>query len=176
MDLTFTYAIAQIFVVINYTLLIITYQLKNRKTIVILSFITVLATLLSYIFLSAKSGVAMTIVAIIRSIMFMLDKNKSDKIVKKDVINLIILYSLSIVLAIFTYEELGSLLVVFITILYTFSIWQKNTKIYKMLGIPIGILGIMYNFYIHSIFGIFFETLLTIFAFIGLIRDVKTKD
>ena len=90
---------------------------------------------------------------------------------KKDYVILIILYVISIISAIFTYNGILSMMSVVATMLYTYSVWQKNTKVYKALGIPIGVLWIVYNVYIFSIFGIILEVVLAISSIIGYIRE-----
>ena len=178
MELTLTYILSQIFIIINYVLLMVTYQVKNRKAILIFNFGAIIATGLSYVFLSAWSGLAMVIVAVVRNIIFMIDdkKNgKSEKITKKDIVILFILYAISIISAIYTYEGFLSLMSVFGTMLYTYSVWQKKTSIYKILGLPVGIIWIIYNIYIFSIFGIVLEVVLLISAVIGIIREYKLK-
>jgi hypothetical protein len=64
---------------------------------------------------------------------------------------------------------------VFATMLYTYSVWQKKISIYKILGIPVGIIWIIYNIYIVSIFGIILEVVLLISAIIGIVREYKMK-
>ena len=81
--MTITYILSQIFIIINYTFLIITYQSKNRKNILIYNFCAMMATGLSFLCLSAYSGLAMTIVAILRNIIFMIDEKKNGKSDKK---------------------------------------------------------------------------------------------
>ena len=61
------------------------------------------------------------------------------------------------------------------TMLYTYSIWQKKTSVYKILGIIIEVIWIIYNIYIFSIFGIIVEIFLTISAIVGSIREYKEK-
>ena len=178
MELTMTYVLSQIFIIINYIFLVVTYQLKSRKSMLIFNFAAIIATGLSYVFLSAWSGLAMVGVAIIRNIIFIVDEKKngkSDKITKKDIVILIVLYMISIISAIFTYEGFLSLMSVFATMLYTFSIWQKKTGVYKVLGIPVGIIWIIYNIYIASIFGIILEIALLISATIGFVREYRNK-
>ena len=70
--MTITYILSQIFIIINYIFLVMTYQSKNRKNILIFNFVSLIASALSYMFLSAYSGLAMTIVAIIRNIIFII--------------------------------------------------------------------------------------------------------
>ncbi len=174
--MTITYILSQIFIIINYTFLIITYQSKNRKNILIYNFCAMMATGLSFLCLSAYSGLAMTIVAILRNIIFMIDEKKngkSDKKSLKDYIILAVLYVISIVFAIITYNGILSMMPVIATMLYTYSVWQKSTKVYKLLGIPVGIISIIYNIYIFSIFGIILEVMLAISSIVGLIRENK---
>lgn len=174
--MTVTYVFSQIFIIINYIFLIMTYQSKSRKNILIFNFGALIATGISYIFLSAYSGLAMVVVAIIRNIIFIVDEKKNGKSNKnslKDYIILAILYIISIISAIFTYKGFLSMMSVIATMLYTYSVWQKNTKIYKSLGILIGIMWIVYNIYIFSIFGIILEVVLAISSIIGYVKESK---
>ena len=174
MELTVTYVISQIFVIINRLFLVASYQLKNRRNILIVSFLALLANGVVYLLLSAWSGLAMVFVAMVRNIIFMIDEKKngkSDKTTKKDIIILIILYIISIISAIFTYEGILSMMSVIATMLYTYSVWQKKTNVYKILGIIIDIVWIIYNIYICSIMGIILNISLLVSASIGLIRE-----
>ena len=176
MELTVTYVLSQVFTILMYALLGLTYYAKDRKKVLILSFISVIANGIAYVFLSAWSGLAMCILALIRNIIFLVDEKKNgkrDKINKFDIIILIILCFISIISAILTYEGFLSLLSIFATMLYTVSVWQKKTNIYKLLGIPVGILWILYNIYIMSIFGIILESILLICSSTGYILEIK---
>ena len=118
----------------------------------------------------------MCIIALIRNVIFFVDEKKNGKretINKIDIIILIILYSISIISAIFTYEGFFSLLSVLATMLYTLSVWQKKTKIYKLLGIPVETLLLLYNLYIISIFGVISESILLICAITGYWLEIK---
>ena len=178
MELTVTYVFSQIFTILMYALLAISYYAKKRKSLLILGFLSLIANALAYILLNAYTGLAMCIIALIRNVIFLIDERKNankDKITKKDVFILIILYVISIVSTIFTYDGIFSLLSVFATMLYTYSVWQKNTKIYKLLGIPVSILWILYNLYIVSIFGIILETVLLISSINGYYLEARKK-
>ena len=151
----------------------ITYIL-SQINILIFNFVSLIASAFSYIFLSAYSGLAMTIVATIRNIIFIIDEKrngKSENNNTKDYIILAILYLISVISGILTYNGILSMMSVIATMLYTYSVWQKNTKIYKILGIPVGIIWIIYNIYIFSIFGIILETILAVSAIIGYIKE-----
>ena len=89
---------------------------------------------------------------------------------------LIFLYILCIISAVYTYEGFLSLLSVFATMIYTFSIWQKNTTVYKICGIPIGILWIAYNLYVKSLFGIILESIILVCSILGYILATRNKE
>ncbi len=172
------YILSQIFIIISYIFLIFTYQTKNRKSILVYNFVSLILTGLSYVFLSAYSGLAMVGVAIIRNIIFLINEKKngkSEKNTTKDYIILAVLYLISIIFAIFTYNGVLSMMSVVATVLYTFSVWQKNTKVYKLLGMPIEAIWIVYNIYIFSIFGIILESILAISTVVGYLRELREK-
>ena len=173
-----TYILSQVFIIISYILLAFTYQTKNRTNILIFNFGSLIMTGLSYIFLSAYSGLAMVVVAIIRNIIFIIDEKKNGKSNKnstKDYVILAILYIISIAFAIITYNGILSMMSVAATMLYTFSVWQKNTKVYKLLGMPIEAIWIIYNVYIFSIFGIILESVLAVSTVVGYLREKNGK-
>ncbi len=88
MNWDLTYILSQVFIIINYILLALTYYAKDRNKVLILSFSSIVATGMSYIFLNAWSGLAMCVIALIRNIIFLLDEKKNgkrDTIDKKDI-------------------------------------------------------------------------------------------
>ena len=176
MELTPTYIISQIFTIIMYILLGITFYVKERKAVLILNFIATISIAIAYILLGAWTGLAMSIVVIIRNIIFLLDEKKNGKrenINKTDIVILVVLYAISLISAVFTYEALLSLLSVAATMLNTYSVWQKDIKIYKLLGSPTSMLWILYNIYIISVFGIILESVLLICSVTGYILEKR---
>lgn len=131
-----TYIISQVFVIIMYTLVSLTYYVSNRKTLLIMSFCAIVSEAIGYTLLHAYTGLAMCFVALIRNAIFLVDEKKNGKteiISKKDIAILLILFSITIISSIFTYDGIFSLLSVFATMLYTYSMWQKKTITYKIL-------------------------------------------
>ena len=176
MELTVTYIISQVCVVITYLFLALSYYAKSRKVVLLLSFLSLIANGATYVLLNAYSGFAMCVIAFVRNIIFMIDEKKNgqrDNINKKDIIILILLYTASILSAIFTFDGWLSLLSVIATMLYTYSVWQKKTKVYKFLGMPIGVLWILYNSYVKSILGVILEAVLLVCSTTGYILEVK---
>lgn len=176
MELTVTYIISQVCVVITYLFLALSYYAKSRKVVLLLSFLSLIANGVTYVLLNAYSGFAMCILAFVRNIIFMIDEKKNgqrEKIHRNDIIILILLYIASILSAIFTFDGWLSLLSVIATMLYTYSVWQKKTKVYKFLGMPIGVLWILYNLYVKSVLGVILEAVLLVCSTTGYILEVK---
>lgn len=178
MEWTTTYIVSQIFTIIMYVFLGITYYVKDRNKVIIISFLSIVSNMVAYTLLNAWSGLAMCTLGMFRNIVFLIDEKKNGKrdyINKFDIVFLIILTILACIFAIYTYEGFLSLLSIFATMLYTYSVWQKNIRIYKLLGIPVCILWIIYNVYIMSIFGIILESILLVFTIIGNILENKKQ-
>ena len=172
------YLISQIITAIWYIILASTYQVKNRKTVLFLNCFGKFMFFLVYAFLKAWSALAMCVVGLIRNIIFMIDEKKNGKrenINKLDNIVLVSTIIVSIFLSIPTYEGIWSLVPIISTILYTYTLCQKNMKIYKMFGIPMETLYLCYNIYLRSILGIIGEIVILISSIIGYIREIKNN-
>lgn len=76
MELTVAYILSQIFTIITYILLAITYYAKDRKTVLTISFLSLIANGLAYAFLNAYTGLAMCVIALVRNIIFLVDERK----------------------------------------------------------------------------------------------------
>ncbi|MBQ6991542.1 MAG: YgjV family protein [Clostridia bacterium] len=170
---TTTYIASQILVIIVYVCLCTTYFLKDRKKILILNLFAHIIQAISFLLLGGMTGVAMNGVYVARDILFITEKNKDTKAVtKKDIIILVCFILLIIIFTLFTYDGLLSLLSVIATIISTFAIWQKNTKLYKVLGIPTSIAWLGYHISLNSVFAITLEGVLLISTIIGYILEV----
>lgn len=165
----FTYILSQVFAITYYILFAITYYMKNKKSILVLGVISIFIHSISYALLGGWTAVAMGIVAVLRNIIFIFEEKRE----KKNIIILYTLFSITIISGILTCDSIFSILPIVATILYTYSIWQKNIKTYKLLGVITGVLFVVYNIYVKSIFGIVAEAVLTICSLNGYIIDLK---
>jgi len=153
-------------VVIYYLIYSVTFQLKEKNKILFLGIFATLLSALSYFLLQAYTGIAMCFVAIIRNIWF--NKSKSKK-------SLIIIYLITLLLSIFSYQNIFSILNIFATIIYTYSLWQESTKKYKLLGIIVNGFMIIYDVYIKSIMGVVFMLASFISSIIGYYTECNKK-
>ena len=153
-----------------------TYFLKEKRQIVIVSVLSLIANIVAYVLLGAWTGLAMCVVAMLRNFYILWEENKygkREKLEKRDYIFLAVVYIGIILATIPTFEGPLSLLSVFATSVYTYSIWQKSTKIYKFCGIPVGVLWIAYNIYVKSIFGVILEAVLLVASAVGYFKEAR---
>ena len=167
-----TYIASQVLIILVYACLCSTYFLRNRKKILSLNIFAHVIQAVSFLLLGGLTGVAMNAIYIARDIYLVTDEKNN----KRDVRILICFILAIIILTIFTYNGLVSLLSVIATIISTFAVWQKSTKVYKILGTPVSIAWLGYNISLKSIFAIILEGILLISTIIGYtLEKIKSK-
>ena len=155
-ELTGKFIASQIIVIFVYVFLSLTYVVKDRKAIIAFSFLSNFLNSITFILLEAYTSSAMCAISILRDIIFLIDEKingKSKVITKKDIILISFVYSLSLISIVATYNGPLSLLYAAGSMLYTYSIWQKNTKVYRFLGIPVTLIVIFDSINLKSVFG-----------------------
>ncbi len=176
-----TYIFSQIFVCLCYLFLGLTYVIKKRTLILCFSLAALLFNGLHYSLLGAWAGVGVVCIAIIRNVLFLVQQKIKalDKYVIDDWIILIFLLIISAITAVWTYDSVLSLFSIFASVIYTISVWQKNIKVYKILGIISGALNIVYFVFIGSLLGIILETVVclvtVVFTVLYMINEKKEK-
>lgn len=167
MDLSITYILSQIFVIIYYLIYSWTFHLKDSNKILIFGIVATIISSISYVLLNAYTGMAMCFIAIVRNVLF----TKS----KKNTLNLILIFILTIIASIFTYDGYFCLFNIIATLIYTYALWQKNTKTYKLLGIVVNGLMIVYDIYIKSIFGVILISIAFISSIVGFLKEYRSE-
>lgn len=165
MSLSLTYILSQILVIICYLIYSWTFHLKDNNKILILGIVSTIISSISYIVLNAYTGMAMCFVAIIRNLLFTKDK--------KNTFNLTLIFVLTLIASIFTFNSYFCLFNILATLIYTYALWQKNTKKYKLLGIIVNGLMIVYDIYIKSIFGVILISIAFITSILGFLKENK---
>lgn len=169
----YNFILSQIFVLIAVLLQGLSYLSKDKKRIMFLCIAYACLYGMQYLLLNAMTGFAMNMINIIRNIWFY-NNAKKDK--KNKLYMLLIILTLVIVMGKFTYTNIYSLLPITASLLITYSLWQKKTRVYRLLSLPISTLWLSYNIYCHSIFGIIAESILLIFELVGIYKyDIKGK-
>lgn len=163
MSLTVPYILSQILVIVYYLIYSYTFHLKDSNKILILGIIATIISSLSYMLLSAYTGMIMCFIAIIRNLLFKKDKESTSA--------LIIIIILTIIGSIFTFDSYFSLFNVIATLIYTYALWQKDSKIYKLLGVIVNGLMTIYNIYIKSILGVILISIAFISSILGYSKE-----
>ena len=147
--MTNTYIISQIFTILGIILLGSSYLRKNKREILILSLLSFICYGGHNFLLGAMTGVAMNIVTIILNLwLYNNEKNKRQTSLNF----LIIVCLITIILGTISYQNIFSLLPIVASLLFTYSIWQNNNKVYRWIGLSTSILWLSYNTYLNSIF------------------------
>ena len=178
MEITATYIASQIVTIFVYIFLSLTYCVKSRRLILGFSFTSNFLNAIAFILLGAYTSSAMCAISILRDIIFLIDEKingKSNKITKKDVGILALIYGICAMSIAYTYKGPLTLLYATASMLYTYSIWQKNNKLYRFLGIPVTLIVIVDSIVIKSIFGVILQMVVLITSIIGFVSH-KDKE
>lgn len=161
MEISTTYIISQVFFVLNYVFLLLTYRVKSKKNILIFNTISGISEAIWFLLLWAFSGCSMIILALVRNVIIWYNDKKSN-IILQNVSFVVILFSI-IIFSVITYDWLYSILPGISWILYLYSIRQKNIKTYKILWIPVALCWILYNVFVFSIIWIIWDSCVLIY-------------
>lgn len=177
---TLSYILSQVFTVIEYALLGISYFAKKRKLVVILDIASMACGIIAFILLGADLGMAMSVVILLANFYYLWDEHShtaKERAVlhPRDFVVLAIVLMAIMVLTILTYDGPLSLLSVLATVLYEISIWQKSTKVYKFLGIPVALSWMTYNGFVGSIFGVVCEACMLISSVWGYVKELWAR-
>lgn len=173
MEITTQYILSQVVIIFVYLFLSLTYCVKSRKLILAFSFLSNFLNSIAFILLGAYTSSAMCAISILRDIIFLIDEKingKSTQITKKDIALLALVYGICAIAITCTFNGISSLLYASGSMLYTFSIWQKNNKLYRFLGIPVTLIVIVDSILLKSIFGVILQGVVLIVSIVGFSR------
>ena len=177
-ELTTQYIASQVVTIFVYLFLSATYCVKSRKIIIACSFLSNFLNAIAFLLLNAYTSSLMCCISIFRDIVFMIDEKingKSEVITKKDYMLLGLIYSLSLISIVYTFNGWLSLLYAFGSMLYTYSIWQKNTNVYRFLGIVVTLIVIVDSINLRSVFGVLLQCVVLICSTAGFLSNRKSK-
>lgn len=162
--------LAQAFGVVALIILILSFQ-KNKKEILLkYQIFSSLFFALQYLCLNAITGFLMNIMTMIRNIVFKKYENKVP------VGYLIITILLMVLLSVFSYNGIISVLPTIAVILYSIAVWQKNLTITRIVEVISCTLFIIYNINVLAISGLISTIIELIFALVAIYRfDIKRR-
>ena len=149
-------------------------QLKKKSHILELQIIASLFYAVHYGMLSAMSAVVVTIISIARLLTIYLIERKGKEV---PLYVLVIFILILVIAGVMTYEGPISMLPIIITMIYTYSTWQKDTKVIRGLFLVTGMLWITYNFSVGAYLLMIGNSLEVISSIISFFRyHRKEKD
>ena len=173
MNLPSTYLISQVFIIIMFIFLGLSYFVKSRKKVLLFNAAAHIFQTVALVIVNHFTGASMAFITLLRDNIFLLDLKDGKNDISNNKIILIILFSLIILFTIFTYSGIYSLFSVIAVSLSTIGLWQKKVKVYKLLSIPANIMWLGYYIYINSFFGYILEGILVICTIIGYFKNDK---
>lgn len=175
--MTDAFIVSQVFIVLNYIIYACTFIAKDKRKILLINIFNTLCYVVAYFLLSAWTGCIIMGISILRNVLFLIKpKYKTQKANDRfDIIMLIGVLIMVITTAVLTYQSVYSLFPAFGMLMNTYSLWQKNHKVYKILGVPHSMLWIVYNIFVHAFMGIILEGLLCCFIIIQIIITFSPK-
>lgn len=170
--LTWQYILSQVFVVLAMIFMGITFLIKNKVKILFLSTLSVLCFALEFLLLGSITGMAVNLVSVFRGIWFFINEKNGKE---KDYISLSIISVALIIAGYFSANIWMDYLAIVATVIYTYSIWQKNLYVYRYLAVLGSIFWISYNIIYLSLVGLICEICLLIFEIVGIFMLYKKK-
>ena len=166
--------IAQCFGLIGIICLFISYQQKQRNSLILFKLCSDVMWVIHYLCLSAYGGAIPNFVGIFREIVFM----KNDKKWAKPIVWPIFFIIVNWVLAISTWRSWITLIPIVASTAVTISLWLKNPTATKIICVPVSIAFIVYDVFVGSWIGIVNESiaLISIASFFCLNASKKQRD
>lgn len=166
-----SFIMAQIVGFIAVAMVIVMYQFKSHKLIMVLMSVMCGFWCLHFAMLNCWSAVVMNGVNVTRSIVYSFDDKKwaRAKIVP------FVFSAVAVVLVILSWQDIRSILPLIGTVFSTFANWQKDTKRLKLLTVPVCLSWGTYNFLNSSYAGFINEILCFCSIIVYFLRTYATE-
>ena len=173
MNLSNTYLISQVFIIIMFIFLGLSYFVKSRKKVLLCNATAHIFQTVALVIVNHFTGASMAFITLLRDNIFLLDLKDGRNDISNNKSILVILFTLIILFTIFTFSGVYSLFSSIAVSLSTIGLWQKKVKMYKLLSIPANLMWFCYYIYINSLFGYVLEGILVICTIVGYIKNDK---
>lgn len=168
------YIISQICVIFALACLCWSYFSKNRQLILVLILIKSILQLVQFLLLGGYEAVATYAICIVQVVWFYFNEKKNKH---RDYVSLIVVVLAFAISSALTFKNWTSILPATAMIIYCYSTWQENIKIYRWAGMLISPCMLVYNIVYKSLFGIISESIIWIIEIVGIVMlYVKKKD
>ena len=163
------YILSQIFLCLGLASLGVSFYLKDYKYRTICNIVASFLMGVGYFCLGAYTAVGLNFLGLITYICFYMFKTKNKE---NPFYFIAILWVITIVNGVLTYTWWVSLLPTIASLLFYYSVWQKNTLIYRIIGVITTVFYVVFNIMYNSWFGAVAQTVLLVLSLIGLITYI----
>ena len=170
-----SFIIAQIFGAIALVLTAISVHFKRKEEIIICSILANISVSIQFFLLRAITGGIISIINTIRGIVFYIYKKK-DK--KAPIFILILFEVIAVISGIISWQDYWSIIPIFNTTFYTYSLWQDNIKVIRIATALVGFTWAIYDLIVKAFVGFVQESLQFFSSIIALYRfkNCKSKE
>lgn len=167
--------LSKIFGFVGIVFTVIIYQQRSRTGLLLSKLISDVLWFLHYFFLGAYSGAAISVIGMVRELIFI---NREKKWAKNPAW-LVLFLGLSVVSAVITWKNWFSLLPMSASVMAVVSFWIGQPKTSRILSLPISGAMLTYDFSLNpvSAAGIVNELLTITSSIVGIVRyDLQKKE
>lgn len=165
--------LAQLFGLASLALICISYQQKKKENILFVQIFANLFYFIQYILLAAFSAASANIISIVRTILFYNYERKDRDI---PLYYLIIFELIIVIVGIFTYTNIYSIIPITIALTYAYGTWQKNSRVMYSIFLLAGFFWILYNFIVGAYISIIGSVIEISASAIGFIKMKKNSN
>ena len=162
--------LAQLFGIIALIILIISFQKNDKNLLLKYQIFSSLFFAIQYLCLNAITGCLMNLMTLVRNVIYKRFNNNTP------LLYLLTVILVMVVLSMFSYNGIISILPTIAVILYSIALWQKNLTITRYTEVISCSLFIIYNIKVLAITGLISTIIEMFFAFVAIYRfDIKKE-
>ena len=163
--------IGQVLGILSTIISVCSFQVNNKKRILLIQSFSTTCTCLSYLFLGATSGFALNIVCLVRNIVFYFERKNP----RLDYILTAVFMILMGIIGAFSWQGLISLFIIIALIANSFFMCLGSAQLLRYSILVTSTMVLIYNIHFVVIGGIAYESLAIVSSVIGILRFRKAK-
>lgn len=166
--------VAQVFALLAMIVFSLAPHQKKKSGVLIFHIMANALYATQYFLLSAYPAIATNILSGIETIVLYVYMKKNKEVP----VMIVWIYSfLILIIGVFTYQNIYSILPIFISIVYAYGTWQSNLRIYRIISVIGCTTWIIYNYVVQSYVGALGSAFQLVLAIIAIIRfDILKKE
>lgn len=164
------FLLAQVFGTLGLISMASSYQQKKKKNFLFFQIFSNLFYGLQYLVLNAYTALITCLISMVRTLIYHRNEQRNKE---NPISSLIIIELIIIIVGIVTYNNIYSLLPIFITFIFTYGTWQKNLRTSYKIGMISSFLWIVYNLIVKAYIGMIGAIIELIAGIIGYIRLIR---